>query len=59
MPVLTWGRKVASADDMWNSNSVISWLLVESGVDVSVLASPAGTRAPGWAAGIAEAHLNS
>jgi hypothetical protein len=35
----------------WNSNSVIAWLLVRSGIDVAAVRPPAGGLAPGWDAG--------
>jgi hypothetical protein len=41
---------------MWNSNSLVSWLLARSGVDVEAVALPAGGRAPGWSAGIVVAR---
>jgi hypothetical protein len=37
---------------VWNSNSVISWLLARSGLDVDRIEPPTGGRAPGWRAGI-------
>jgi hypothetical protein len=37
---------------MWNSNSLISWLIVRSGLDIESVALPRGGRAPGWHAGI-------
>jgi hypothetical protein len=37
---------------MWNSNSLTSWLVVRSGLDVDSIRLPAGGRAPGWRAGI-------
>jgi hypothetical protein len=43
---------------MWNSNSVISWLLVRSGVPIDDIAAPGRGRAPGWDAGIAIATDN-
>ena len=58
VPPLTWGRDESDAGEMWNSNSVISWLLVRSGVDVSSVRPPAGGRAPGWDAGVALAHAS-
>jgi hypothetical protein len=42
--------------EMWNSNSVISWLLTRAAIDVAAVAPPAGGRAPGWAAGVAVAR---
>ncbi|WP_219943899.1 hypothetical protein [Iamia sp. SCSIO 61187] len=53
VPVLTWGRTVRAAGDMWNSNSVVAWLLVTAGIDTTDLAPPARGRAPGWDAGLA------
>ena len=51
-PVATWGRDELGTGDMWNSNSLISWLLVRSGHELSRIAFPAGGRAPGWSAGV-------
>ncbi|MEJ7790085.1 MAG: hypothetical protein WKF29_09410 [Thermoleophilaceae bacterium] len=51
-----WGRDEFHAGDMWNSNSVISWLLVRGGIDTAALQPPAGGRAPGWQAGITVAR---
>lgn len=52
VPTLAWGRKPPGCDDMWNSNSVVAWLLARSGVPLGALHPPVGGRAPGWAAGI-------
>ena len=52
VPALTWGRDESSAGEMWNSNSITSWLLARSGCDTGTLAPPAGGRAPGWSAGL-------
>jgi hypothetical protein len=52
VPVLVWGRDEWHVDDMWNSNSLISWLLESSGVDAEHVTAPIGGRAPGWRAGI-------
>src|SRR5690242_4708832 len=51
-PALTWGRDELRAGDMWNSNSLVSWLLSSAGVDIEHVPLPAGGRAPGWNAGI-------
>jgi len=53
VPRLVWGRDEAGVGDMWNSNSVISWLLTRSGVDIETVTAPSAGRAPGWDAGIA------
>lgn len=52
VPPLTWGRDEEAAGEMWNSNSVIAWLLALSGVPVVELSAPKGSRAPGWDAGV-------
>ena len=54
VPALTWGRDELGVGDMWNSNSLVAWLLASSGVaGVASLAPPGGGRAPGWQAGLA------
>lgn len=55
VPTPTWGRDELKTGDMWNSNSLISWLLVSAGCDIEQVLLPAGGRAPGWEAGIAVA----
>jgi hypothetical protein len=55
-PALVWGRDELGVGEMWNSNSLISWLLASSGLPVETVAAPAGGRAPGWTAGIVAAH---
>jgi hypothetical protein len=52
VPALVWGREALGAGEMWNSNSVISWLLARSGTPTDNLRPPAGGRAPGWKAGL-------
>jgi hypothetical protein len=44
---------------MWNSNSVIAWLLAASGLPTEAIRPPAGGRAPGWQAGLTVAHRSS
>jgi hypothetical protein len=56
VPTLVWGRDELGAGDMWNSNSVTSWLLSGAGVDLSAVGPPAGGRAPGWEAGLVAAR---
>ena len=55
VPHLTWGRDESAVGDMWNSNSVISWLLTRSGHPIEAVEPPIGGRAPGWESGIAVA----
>jgi hypothetical protein len=56
VPTPVWGRDELEAGEMWNSNSLISWLIVRSGLDVDSVRPPSGGRAPGWDAGIAVAR---
>jgi hypothetical protein len=56
VPRLVWGRDESEAGEMWNSNSVISWLVVRSGLDAESIRLPAGGRAPGWGAGLVVAR---
>jgi hypothetical protein len=55
VPPLIWGRDERGTGEMWNSNSVISWLLARSGLPIRDIHPPAGGRAPGWLAGVAVA----
>ena len=57
VPVLTWGRDALGVGDMWNSNSLVSWLLQTSGVDAAAIVPPDNGSAPGWASGLAAARL--
>ena len=52
VPRLIWGRDQAHTGEMWNSNSVVSWLLARAGVDMQDVRPPAEGRAPGWDAGL-------
>jgi len=51
-PRRTWGADEQGTGDMWNSNSLTSWLLARSGHDLVSVSPPAGGRAPGWSAGL-------
>lgn len=55
VPALVWGRDGLRAGEMWNSNSVVSWLLARAGLDTETIRPPAGGRAPGWKAGLVAA----
>ena len=59
VPTPVWGRDELDAGEMWNSNSVTSWILCRSGIDCSSLAPPDGGRGPGWDAGLAVAARHS
>jgi len=51
-PTRTWGRDDLAVGEMWNSNSLTSWLLARSGHPTDALAPPTHGRAPGWSAGL-------
>ncbi len=57
--MLVWGRDEERTGEMWNSNSVIAWLLAGSGFDAESIKPPAGGRAPGWHAGVVIAKRRS
>jgi len=52
VPTPVWGRDELRTGDMWNSNSIVSWLLAQSGLDAESTDMPRGGRAPGWHAGL-------
>jgi hypothetical protein len=56
LPRPVWGRDELGAGEMWNSNSVIAWLLARSGLPTDTIHAPAGGRAPGWQAGLITAR---
>jgi hypothetical protein len=56
VPALVWGRDELGTGEMWNSNSLISWLLERSGIETESIHPPAGGRAPGWGAGVVVAR---
>jgi hypothetical protein len=56
VPTPVWGRDELHAGEMWNSNSLISWLIARSGLDVEAVHPPVGGRAPGWGAGVVVAR---
>jgi hypothetical protein len=55
VPRPAWGRELHTGE-MWNSNSLNSWLIARSGLNVDSVALPTGGGAPGWRAGIVVAH---
>jgi hypothetical protein len=56
LPRPVWGRDELGTGEMWNSNSVVSWLLARSGLPADAIGPPAGGRAPGWQAGLITAR---
>jgi hypothetical protein len=55
LPTPVWGRDELTTGEMWNSNSVVAWLLASTGLPAACVRPPAGGRAPGWRAGVAVA----
>jgi hypothetical protein len=56
VPLLTWGRDELGLGEMWNSNSVVAWLLSRAELDLSDVGPPRHGRAPGWDAGLEAAR---
>jgi hypothetical protein len=48
LPSPVWGRDELGAGEMWNSNSVIAWLLARSGLLTDAIRPPAGALGRGW-----------
>jgi hypothetical protein len=51
-PTPVWGRDELKAGEMWNSNSLISWLIAGAGLSTDLARPPLHSRAPGWGAGL-------
>jgi hypothetical protein len=56
LPTPVWGRDELATGEMWNSNSVISWLIASSRLNPESIQPPDGGRAPGWDAGLVVAR---
>src|SRR5215207_6917433 len=52
VPTPVWGRDELKAGEMWNSNSMIAWLISTAGLSTHSLRPPSRGRAPGWGAGL-------
>jgi hypothetical protein len=59
LPALVWGRDEGHTGEMWNSNSIVSWLLVRAGIDAAKIQLPPHGRAPGWRAGVVIARRDA
>jgi hypothetical protein len=59
VPLFVWGRDELGAGEMWNCNSVVSWLLDRAGLDAEAIPPPVRGRAPGWRAGVVAATQRS
>lgn len=55
VPTPVWGRDQLGTGEMWNSNSVVAWVLAHSGIEAAEVRPPERGRAPGWNAGVAVA----
>jgi hypothetical protein len=51
VPTEIWGRDELGLGEMWNSNSIVSWVLERAGIPTAGIEPPPGGRAPGWDAG--------
>jgi hypothetical protein len=56
VPTPVWGRDELSTGEMWNSNSIIAWVIERCGLDPDSVQPPRGGRAPGWNAGLTVAR---
>jgi hypothetical protein len=56
VPTPVWGRDELRTGDMWNSNSVVAWLIANAGLTAEEVPLPPHGRAPGWTAGMAVAR---
>jgi hypothetical protein len=56
VPTPVWGRDALGTGEMWNSNSVIAWVIARSGIATDSIRPPPGGRAPGWHAGLVAAR---
>ncbi|MCW2968060.1 MAG: hypothetical protein JWM71_1832 [Solirubrobacteraceae bacterium] len=59
VPLPVWGRDELRTGEMWNSNSMIAWLISSAGLPTGRLRPPAHGRAPGWDAGLDVARRSS
>ena len=57
IPTPVWGRDELHTGEMWNSNSVVAWVIATAGIPTDQLQAPPRGRAPGWSAGVAVAGL--
>jgi hypothetical protein len=56
VPTPVWGRDELGVGEMWNSNSMTSWLITRCDLDAESIRPPKGGRAPGWRAGVVVAR---
>ena len=58
VPTPVWGRDELKAGEMWNSNSVIAWVIASAGLSTYLVRPPSHGRAPGWSSGLEVARRN-
>ena len=56
VPRPVWGRDELKAGEMWNSNSLIAWLIAAADLFTDDVRPPLHGRAPGWDAGLVVAR---
>ena len=56
VPTPVWGRDELGTGEMWNSNSVVAWVLTRTGLHANACQPPNHGRAPGWDAGVTVAE---
>jgi hypothetical protein len=56
VPTPVWGRDELGCGEMWNSNSVMAWVITRAGLDIDSIQPPLQGRAPGWRAGVTVAR---
>lgn len=59
VPTPVWGRDQFAAGEMWNSNSVVSWVLERANLLERAGRPPLHGRAPGWDAGVVVAKRHA
>jgi hypothetical protein len=59
VPGHVWGRDELDVGEMWNSNSVVAWLIASAGLPTTDLRPPPRGRAPGWDAGLEAARRDA
>jgi hypothetical protein len=58
-PRPVWGRDELKAGEMWNSNSLIAWVIAATALPTTGLRPPRLGRAPGWDAGLIVARRSA
>jgi hypothetical protein len=56
VPTPVWGRDELGAGEMWNSNSMIAWVIASAGLPAEHIQPPPHGRATGWNVGLRVAY---